>query len=43
MSSFYTRRSQKRQKDSQVKQLFAILGSAWVKAARKHVDKIDPR
>ena len=39
----YARRSQKRQKDSQVKQLFALLGSACVKAARKHVDEIDPR
>ena len=26
-SSFYARRSQKRQKDSQVKQIFALLGS----------------
>ena len=41
-SSFYTHRSQKRQKDSQVKQLFALSGSACVKAARKHVDEIDP-
>ena len=30
-------------KDSQVKQLFALLGSASVKAACKHVDEIDPR
>jgi len=32
----------KAQKDSQVKQLFALSGSAGVKAARKHVDEIDP-
>ena len=30
------------QKDSQVKQLFALLGSVSVKAAGKHVDEIDP-
>ena len=36
------RRSQKRKKDSQVKQLFGLLGSVWVKAARKHADEIDP-
>ena len=36
-SSFYAHRSQKRQKDSQVKQLFALLGSVSIKAARKHV------
>ena len=29
-------------KDSQVKQLFALLGSASVKAAHKHGDEIDP-
>ena len=29
-------------KTSQVKQLFALLGSASVKVARKHVDEIDP-
>ena len=29
-------------KDSQVKQLFALLGSGGVKAACKHVDEIDP-
>ena len=40
--SFYVRRSQKRKKDSQVWQLFALLGSARVKAARKYVDEIDP-
>ena len=32
----------KAQKDSQVKQLLALLGSAGVKAARKLVDEIDP-
>ena len=42
MSSFYAQRFQKRQKESQVKQLFALLGSARVKAACKHVDEIDP-
>ena len=40
-SSFYAYRSQKRQKDCQVKQIFALSGSAWVKAARKHVGEID--
>ena len=35
--SFYARRSQKRKKDSQVKQLFALLGPACVKAACKLV------
>ena len=33
----------KAQKDSQLKQLFVLLGSASVKAASKHVDEIDPR
>ena len=33
----------KAQKDSQVKQLFALFGSACVKAVSKHVDEIDPR
>ena len=42
VSSFYTCRSWKRQKDSQVKQLFALLGSASIKAAHKHDDEIDP-
>ena len=42
-NSFYVQRSQKPQKDSQVKQLFALLGSAGAKAARKHFDEIDPR
>ena len=32
----------KAQKDSQIKQLFELLGPACVKAARKHVDEIDP-
>ena len=40
-SSFYTRRSQKCQKDSLVKQLFALLGSVSIKAASKQVDEID--
>ena len=31
----------KAQKDSQVKQLFALLGSDSIKAAPKHVDEID--
>ena len=30
-------------KCSKIKQHFALLGSAGVKAARKHVDEIDPR
>ena len=29
-------------KDSQVKQLFVLSGSVGIKAARKHVDEIDP-
>ena len=33
----------KNKKDSQLMQLFALLGSARVKAAPKHVDEIDPR
>ena len=41
-SSFYLRRSQKhKSQDSQVKQLFALLGPASIKAGRKHVDEID--
>ena len=32
----------KAQKDSKVKQLIALLGSASVKAAREHVGEIDP-
>ena len=41
--SFYTQRSQKRKKDSQLKQLFAHSGSAGIKSARKYIDEIDPR
>ena len=41
--TFYARRSQKPKKDSQLKQLFALLGPAEVKATCKHVDEIDPR
>ena len=41
-SSFYAGRSQKRKKDKQHKQLFALSGSSGVKAAPKHVDEIDP-
>ena len=41
--NFYASRSQKHKKDSQVKQLFALLGSAGVRAAHKLVDKIDHR
>ena len=33
----------KQKKDSQVKLLFALLVSVLVKAARKHIDEIDPR
>ena len=40
--SFYAGRSQKRQEDSQLKQLFALSGSVSVKAAHKHIDEIDP-
>ena len=39
--SFYVRRSQKRKKDTQLKQLFALSGSACVKAVSKHVGEID--
>ena len=42
MRSFYARRSQKRKKDSQVKQHFALLGSVGVEAECKQVDEIDP-
>ena len=42
MSSFYEHRSQKRKKDSQIKQLFALLRPACVKAASKYIDEIDP-
>ena len=41
-SSFYACRSQKCKKDSQLKKLFALLGSACIKAALKHLDEIDP-
>ena len=43
MSSSYPRRSQKRKKDSQLKELFVLLQSAGVKAVRKHFDEIDPK
>ena len=43
MCSFYANRSQKSKKDSQVKQLFMLSGSAHVKAALRHVDEIGPR
>ena len=41
MGSFYAQRSQTRKKDSQLKQLFALLGSMGVKVAHAHVDEID--
>jgi len=41
-SSFYAHISQKRKKDSQNKQLFALSEAACVKAACKHVGEIDP-
>ena len=40
--SFYAHKSQKHNKDSQLKQLFALSGTVRVKAAGKHVDEIDP-
>ena len=40
--SFYTRRSQKRKNDSQLKQLFSLSGSACVKAACKMLVKLTP-
>ena len=43
MSSFYAPDTKSAKKDTQVQQLFALLGSAHVKALRKHVDGIDPR
>ena len=43
MCSFYMPRSQKRKKDSQLKQLYKFLESAGVKAAQEHVDEFDPR
>ena len=33
----------KAQKDNQLKQLFALSGSAGIKALRKHIDEIDPK
>ena len=46
-SKFYKQllpaKTPKAQKDSQVKQLFAVSRSLHVKAACKYVDKIDPR
>ena len=41
--SFYARRSQKCKKDSQLKLLFVLLGSARVKALQQNIDEIDPR
>ena len=42
MNSFYTRRSQKRKKTVKSSCFVLLLGSVWVKAVCKHVDKIDP-
>ena len=33
----------KTQKDSQLKQLFALLGSERIKAAHKHIDEFDTK
>ena len=41
-SSFHARRYRKRKKDSQIKQLFALLGPDHAKAAHRHIDEIDP-
>ena len=41
-SSFHACRSQKLKKDSQVKQLFALLESVHVKPACKNIDEIEP-
>ena len=41
--SYFACRSQKCKKDSRVKQLFALLGSACVKAASKNIDEINTR
>jgi len=41
--SFYTNRSRKRKKHRWLDWIFAFLGSARVKASRKHVGGIDPR
>ena len=35
-------RSQKHKKDSQIKQIFVLVGSARRKAEHKHVDEIGP-
>ena len=40
--SFYIRRSQKWKKLLELTVFLALLGSAQVKAARKHVDEIGP-
>ena len=40
--SFYAHGSQKRKKDSQVKQLFALSESVGIKAEYKHIDEISP-
>ena len=42
-AAFMRPRSQEHKKDSQVKQFFALLGPAAIKAVCKHVDEIDPR
>ena len=39
--NFFSHRSQKCKKDSQLKQLFALLGSVQVKAGHKHIDEIE--
>ena len=39
-SSFYAYRSKKHKRDTELRQLFALMGSAGVKAARKHVMKL---
>ena len=41
--SFYARRSSKAQKDSLIKQLFALSGSVSVKDACKQIDERDPK
>ena len=41
MRSFYASRSQKRQKDSKLKQLFALSGSVGIKASNEHVGEIE--
>ena len=42
MRSFYSRRSQKCKKLLNLTVFFALLGSGRVKAARQHIDEIDP-